>query len=379
MSSLSSFSGGEIKPSSNSPDPQMRRKEWPRGVRVKDIWRPSNLIRAEWFKNMVLLQSATYQLQKMWAASPSHGPSPKVSGQAGAGTSHLRDWHWKTLQTWKHPILDCKSIRDPANELCFSRSFHSQGCNGITPISASDWFWWHCWWPWLQDFAEQTAITQGVSAKWSWFCDGWLATSNTRIIQYLYKYRYAMSFPCARKSSDFLLKARAFTLTSLLLNRFWNNFAESTQKLQTNPHDQHPLAHVSFGDMSLMLRVPGSGTTTLDESHPLRVGRVRRSSPATFKSFSEKKHHHINDINISKQWSSWRLGPKTDKTRIQAPRNRSWHASSESKPANALVRAFTCPKINRVFPKLKPPDISGCLGRCNETCVTCRSANDKCI
>lgn len=224
----------------------------------------------------------------MWAASPSHGPSPKVSGQAGAGTSHLRDWHWKTLQTWKHPILDCKSIRDPANELCFSRSFHSQGCNGITPISASDWFWWHCWWPWLQDFAEQTAITQGVSAKWSWFCDGWLATSNTRFVQYLYKYRYAMSFPCARKSSDFLQKARAFTLTSLLLNRFWNNFAESTQKLQTNPHDQHPLAHVSFGDMSLMLRVPGSGTTTLDESHPLRVGRVRRSSPATFKSFSEK-------------------------------------------------------------------------------------------
>ena len=233
----------------------------------------------------------------MWAASPSHGPSPKVSGQAGAGTSHLRDWHWKTLQTWKHPILDCKSIRDPANELCFSRSFHSQGCNGITPISASDWFWWHCWWPWLQDFAEQTAITQGVSAKWSWFCDGWLATSNTRIIQYLYKYRYAMSFPCARKSSDFLLKARAFTLTSLLLNRFWNNFAESTQKLQTNPHDQHPLAHVSFGDMSLMLRVPGSGTTTLDESHPLRVGRVRRSSPATFKSFSEK-NTTISTISI---------------------------------------------------------------------------------
>ena len=35
--------------------------------------------------------------------------------------------------------------------------------------------------------------------------------------------------------------------------------------------------------------------------------------------------------------------------------DRSWHASSESRPAKALVNIFTCAKISRVFPKEKPP------------------------
>ena len=35
--------------------------------------------------------------------------------------------------------------------------------------------------------------------------------------------------------------------------------------------------------------------------------------------------------------------------------NHSLHASSESKPFSAVVRALTCPKINLVFPKEKPP------------------------
>ena len=84
-------------------------------------------------------------------------------------------------------LVPCKPFRDPANDGALHSEKHSealgvtspcpsntpskvqihsaQRCNGIIKlISASDWFWWYCGWPWL-NFAEQAANSSYTRSK----------------------------------------------------------------------------------------------------------------------------------------------------------------------------------------------------------------------